>query len=184
MLEQRPLALEFTSAVAKEHSIVPPWIRAGLLEIGLVRRHENMKLHQHRKVAPKCCAPHRDGEAYCEARQHEPEPEPAESSATDDVRHGDSARVPSATTRTDPASEQSDALLAQLALKDEAIAQAQVVVAKKDVALAAAVAEKDAALGAGEAEKAQKEAALAEVTELRAQLSKLEGVPPPVQAGR
>ena len=116
-----------------------------------------------------------------DARQLEPEPEPAESSATDDVRHGDSAGVPSATTQADPASEQGDALLAQLALKDEAIAQAQAAVAEKDAALAAAVAEKDAALGA---EKAEKDAALAEVAELRAQLSRLEGVPPPMQAGR
>ena len=84
----------------------------------------------------------------------------------------------------DDAAAPRESLLAQLALKDEAIAQAQAAVAEKDAALAAAVAEKDAALGAEKAEKAEKDAALAEVAELRAQLSRLEGVPPPVQTGR
>jgi hypothetical protein len=69
MLKHRPLALEFTSAVAESTDVVPPWIQAGLLEIGLVRRHENMKLLQHRKVAPKCRAPHGDGVACCEGHQ-------------------------------------------------------------------------------------------------------------------
>ena len=100
LLKRRPLALEFTSAVAESTDVVQPWIQAGLLEIGLVRHHENMKLMQHRKVAPKCGAPHcGDGvtpPACCEhqgmcplertssgwlslARMHskpEPEPEP------------------------------------------------------------------------------------------------------------
>eukprot|EP01046_Picozoa_sp_COSAG06_P011636 COSAG06_NODE_667_length_13266_cov_25.994532_6_plen_181_part_00 len=71
MLKHRPLALEFTSAVAESTDVVPPWIQAGLLEIGLVRRHENMKLLQHRKKKPKCCAPHWDGEACCEEEDHQ-----------------------------------------------------------------------------------------------------------------
>eukprot|EP01043_Picozoa_sp_COSAG02_P114503 COSAG02_NODE_50811_length_318_cov_0.707763_1_plen_62_part_01 len=61
MLKKRPLALEFTSAVVESTNVVQPWIQAGLLEIGLVRRHENKKLLQHRKVAPKCRRPHWDG---------------------------------------------------------------------------------------------------------------------------
>ena len=69
MLKKRPLALEFTSAVVESTNVVQPWIQAGLLEIGLVRRHENKKLLQHRKVAPKCRAPHWDGVACCEGHQ-------------------------------------------------------------------------------------------------------------------
>eukprot|EP01045_Picozoa_sp_COSAG04_P000845 COSAG04_NODE_24_length_37684_cov_50.391060_11_plen_2361_part_00 len=39
-LKKLPLKLEFTSAVAEAQEAVPPWIRAGLLEIGLVHKHE------------------------------------------------------------------------------------------------------------------------------------------------
>ena len=59
MLKSRPLALEFTSAVAESTDVVQRWIQAGLLEIGLVRRHETKKLIKHREEHdPTCGNPH------------------------------------------------------------------------------------------------------------------------------
>ena len=58
MLKARPLSLEFTSAVAEHTNQVTPWHHAALLEIGLVRRHEAMKLLTHRRVSPGCNDPH------------------------------------------------------------------------------------------------------------------------------
>jgi len=43
MLRELPLKLEFTKAVAEANYTVPAWLRAGLDEIGLVRRHEASK---------------------------------------------------------------------------------------------------------------------------------------------
>ncbi len=65
-LKERPLALEFTIAVAQSTEIVKPWLRAGLLEIGLVRRHETAKLLSHRKQCDNlvCNLPH-CGEGCC-----------------------------------------------------------------------------------------------------------------------
>ena len=58
VLKRRPLTLEFTSAVAESTDVVQSWIQAGLLEIGLVRRHENMKLIKHREDVAMCGRPH------------------------------------------------------------------------------------------------------------------------------
>jgi hypothetical protein len=43
ILKELPLKLEFTKAVAEANYTVPAWLRAGLDEIGLVRRHEASK---------------------------------------------------------------------------------------------------------------------------------------------
>jgi len=62
MLKARPLTLEFTSALAEHTNEVRPWTHAALLEIGLVRRHEAMKLVQHRCYSPRCGRPHCEDE--------------------------------------------------------------------------------------------------------------------------
>ena len=62
MLKARPLTLEFTSALAEHTNEVRPWTHAALLEIGLVRRHEAMKLVQHRCYSPRCGKPHCEDE--------------------------------------------------------------------------------------------------------------------------
>jgi hypothetical protein len=58
MLKARPLKLEFSSAVAEHTNEVTAWHHAALLEIGLVRRHEAMKLLKHRRFSPGCNKPH------------------------------------------------------------------------------------------------------------------------------
>ena len=74
-LKKRPLALEFTAAVAESTETVKPWIRAALLEIGLVRRHETAKLlrhHQSMSGHERCSLPHCGDAASCECSQHTP----------------------------------------------------------------------------------------------------------------
>jgi hypothetical protein len=74
-LKKRPLALEFTAAVAESTETVSPWIRAALLEIGLVRRHETAKLLRHRQSMSgheRCGLPHCGDAASCECSQHAP----------------------------------------------------------------------------------------------------------------
>ena len=70
MLKKLPLALEFTTAVAQSTAVVQPWLRAGLLEIGLVHRHETAKLLQHRKECGNgwCNQPHCTDECCGAAR--------------------------------------------------------------------------------------------------------------------
>jgi hypothetical protein len=76
-LKKRPLALEFTVPVAESTETVKPWIRAALLEIGLVHRHETAKLLRHRQSMcghERCGLPHcEDRAASCECSQHAPD---------------------------------------------------------------------------------------------------------------
>ena len=69
-LKKLPLDLEFTTAVAQSTAVVQPWLCAGLLEIGLVRRHETAKLLRHRKECGNnlCNRPHCAGGCCTPAR--------------------------------------------------------------------------------------------------------------------